>query len=566
MTQQTPNSTNSEPEVFIPSSFMLILAGLGLIVALVVKLTQPEFGVVGWGGLGLAGLALLAWVLLDPAQAKAILTGRTAKYGGTTVVVTVVFIGALVAIYAIVKQQSWRLDLTQLDFFSLNDQNRAVIEGLAIDPNAPDIRILAFYGTAQAGQRDQDSVLFDDYVAASQGKISYEFVDPDKNLIEAQAYDIQRAGQLAVVPLDAAGEPDTENAERVDFVSQEELTNAIIRVAASGDFRAYFLVVQDGLGLTDTGAGGLSTLNDNLTQRLNWTSQEVSFFDLTGPDSAVNLNDPAADGVVLVVVGGSAPLPDNQLKTITDYLDAGGDMVLFASPSNADGSLNLATADNLSEYLWTHYGLLINNDVILDTTQAFSSGLEPVAQDFNQNHFITGILAGVDQPRMVFEVPHTIDIAPTLPDNVTVTELARTSAGSYDKTDMVALANGDFQQTEADATGPFVVLAAAENTATGSRIVVFSSMFAATNQYEDLRALNVFNADIALRSLAWATNFDQFITQVPQVTTQTRPEDTPIFVDQQTSWMINFIVIILLPFGVLGLGILVWWNNRERSF
>lgn len=566
MTQQTPNTTNPEAEAFIPPYFMLILAGLGLVVALVVKLTQPEFGVVGWGGLGLAALALVAWMLLDPAQAKAIFTGRTAKYGGTTIVVTAVFIAALIAIYAIVKQQSWRVDLTQVDNFSLNDQSRAVIEGLAIDPSAPDIRILAFYGTAQAGQRDRDSVLFDDYAAASQGKISYEFTDPDRNLVLAQAYDIQRAGQIAVVPLNAAGELDTENAERVDFFSQEELTNAIVRVAASGDFRAYFLAVEAGLSLTDTGAGGLSTLNTNLTDRLSWQTKEVSLFDLTSPDSETRLGDPAADGEVVVIIGGGSPLPDAQLQALTDYLDNGGDMVLFAAPSNADGTLNLATADNLNTYLWENYGLRIANDVILDTTQAFSSGLEPVSQDFDQAHYITSILAGVDQPRMVFEVPHTIEIAPTLPDNVTISELALTSAGSYVKTDMVALANGAFEKTADDATGPFVVLAAAENSATGSRIVVFSSMFAATNQYADLRSLNVFNADVALRSLAWVTGFDQFITQVPQVTTQARPEDTPIFVDQQTSWMINFVVIILLPFGVLGIGMLVWWNNRERSF
>ena len=35
--------------------------------------------------------------------------------------------------------------------------------------------------------------------------------------------------------------------------------------------------------------------------------------------------------------------------------------------------------------------------------------------------------------------------------------------------------------------------------------------------------------------------------------------------DAQMLRTINFITVILLPFGMLALGVLVWWNNRERG-
>ncbi|HEX2906125.1 MAG TPA: hypothetical protein VHO69_04650, partial [Phototrophicaceae bacterium] len=98
MTNQTPNV--NEQEAFIPPYYMLILALVGFVAAIIVLLTQPTFTVVGWGALGIGALALVAWVLMAPDQAKAILTGRTARYGGTSLVISVVFIAALIAIYA----------------------------------------------------------------------------------------------------------------------------------------------------------------------------------------------------------------------------------------------------------------------------------------------------------------------------------------------------------------------------------------------------------------------------------------------------------------------------------
>ena len=251
MTVESPNPNLNEQEPFIPPYYMLILAGIGLVIAVVVALTQATFGVVGWGGLGLAILSIVVWGFMAPDQVKSILTGRTARYGGTTVLVTALFLLALVAIYSVVKGRAIRKDLTQVDTFSLNDQTRTAIAGLAVEPKVPNIKIFAFYTNAQAGQKDQDTVLFDDYAKTSNNKISYEFVDPDRNPGVAQQYKITSAGQLAVVPLDDKGQPLPDKAQAVSLTNQENLTNAILRVAASGNFHAYFMSVEGGSKLTD---------------------------------------------------------------------------------------------------------------------------------------------------------------------------------------------------------------------------------------------------------------------------------------------------------------------------
>lgn len=570
MTVQTPNPNLDEQEPFIPPYYMLILAAIGLTIAVVSALTQASVSVVGWGGLGLAILSLVVWGFMAPDQVKSILTGRTARYGGTTVLVTALFLLALIAIYSVVKARNIRADLTQVDTFSLNEQTRQAIAGLAVEPKVPNIKIFAFYTAAQASRKDQDTILFDDYAKTSNNKISYEFVDPDRNPGVAQQYKITGNGQLAVVPLDASNQPQVDKAQPVTFSSQENLTNAIMRVAASGNFRAYFMSVEGGLKLTDTADTGLSQLNNQLTNVFNWKTQEVSLIDLTAPNSAVKLNDPTVDGEVLVIPGGAGALPDAQVKFITDYLDKGGKLVIFAAPLNADGKPTLATADNLSTYLYNSFGVRFAKNIVLDEVQAATSQspFYPAAVDFDSTSYITKDFAGTGQRAfMIFQMTDSVDVAPTAPTDVTVMQLVKSGKDAYAKTDPKILSTTDVNQYKAadtDPKGPFVLMASAENTKTGARVVLVGSQYAASNQFASLLSANVLDLELTARSLFWTTKFDDFFSKIPLLQAQQKPQDQPIVMDGQLSRTINFVLVILLPFGVLIIGIIVWWTGRER--
>lgn len=574
-TNPTPNANRTDQEAFVPPYYMLILALLGVLVAVIVAVTQPTFTVVGWGGLGLAVLALLAWVLMAPAQAKAVLTGRTARFGGASVLVTAVFIVALIAIYIFIQGRNIRIDLTERDTFSLNEVTRQAIAGLGADPNVPQVKLLAFYGAVQAGQRDQDTLLFEDYATTSGGKISYEFIDPDRNPAIVEQYKVTRPGQIAVVALKEDGQPDVENAELVNFVSQDQLTNAILRVAAQGDFRAYFLNVDGGLNLTDSGPSGMSLLNNSLTQRYDWKTQQVSLFELTGPQSQIKLDDPAVDGQVIVIPGGDKPLSDGEVQFLADYVNRGGSLVIFAAPgiraaggqdgqpASVDSSQPLALAPNLSEFLYTNFGLRFSNAIVLDPTQALQSPLIPVASDFSRTNYITSSFAS-GRSGLVFELPHPIEIAPELPPNVTVDELVKSTAGAFAKTDLAALlndANASIEAAEEDPKGPFVLAAAAENSQTGARVVLFGSTSIPVNTLA--LGSGLVNLEAAFNSLVWSTRFNDFFSTV-NVQSLPRLQDAPVFAPEQTLRNIWLVTVVLLPFGILAIGLLVWWNNRER--
>ena len=79
MTAQAPNPNLSEQEPFIPPFYMLVLAAIGLVIAIVVAFTQPTFTVVGWGGLGLALVSIIVWGFMAPDQVRSLVTGRTAR-------------------------------------------------------------------------------------------------------------------------------------------------------------------------------------------------------------------------------------------------------------------------------------------------------------------------------------------------------------------------------------------------------------------------------------------------------------------------------------------------------
>lgn len=551
-----PEETSTEQEPFIPPQYLLILSVLGFIVAGIVAFTQPTFTVIGYGGLTFGFLALLAWVLLAPQQAKSVFTGRTARFGGTSLLVTIIVLAMLVGIYTVVRNQEWRLDLTESDAFSLTEESRQAIAGIGADPNVPAVKIIAFSSASQAGQRDQDSVLFDDYVQTSGGKISYEFLDIDRNPQQADLYGVTRAGQIAVVALNEAGEPDTENATIVNFTDQEQLTNAILKAAASGEFQAFFLTVQD------NASADMSVIKDSLRDRFDWTVEDVSLLELTAPESEFQLNDPNVDGQVLILPGGSQPLADQELQVLQDYLAGGGNLIVFAGNNFNEDLSSLATADNLNSYLFENFGLRFNNDIVMDQTLAFQSPLSVIAPTLDSSAFITsnGITSG--QGALIFDASHSIQVAEVPPSNVAAIALSRSGEDSYATTDYQRVLDGNIDEVEGDAQGPFVLAAAAENAQTGAHVVLFGSPSIGADVFTLFQ--NVDNLGVAFNSMVWVTDFNNFFSQITILQEQ-RPQDLPIFADAQTTRNINFITIVLIPFGILLLGVLVWWNNRERQ-
>lgn len=562
MAQNSPDPMKVRAEAaepIIPPGYLLGLAAVGFLVAIFVAATQPTFSVVGIGGLAFGILALVLWVVLAPDRARGVIGGRTARFGGTSLIVTILVLAALVGIYVVVRNLNLRADLTQKSDFSLTTESRDAITTLGADPTLPHVKLTAFYSQSQAGRRDQDTPLFDDYKTTSAGKIDYEFVDPDKEPGLVQQFGVTSNGQIVVAAVKDDGSLDLENAQKVTLSSatgQGDLTNAILKVAAQGEFQAYFLTVTDGDG------DKMTTLKQTMTNRFDWKVDDVSLLQLSSPDGEHKLNDPNIDGEVIVVPGGSKALSDQELSTLEGYLAGGGDLVIFAGTNLNSDHVSLATDPNLSAYLMQNFGFSFNNDIVLDPTQSAQNAASPIVTDFDKTAFVTTNGIPANQAQAVFELTSSITIADTPPQNVTVTPLAHTSSGSYTKTDLAGVMNGNAARADGDASGPFIVMAQAENSQTGARVVLVGSTSLADDTYAIFG--NIDNLSLAFNSLVWTTDFANYVKGIT-VAQQQRPQDQPIFASAGTISNVQFLTLFILPFGVLGIGIFVWWSSREKA-
>jgi hypothetical protein len=132
----------------VPLSLLVGFAVVGLLVAFASLLVSGALGIVGWAALGVGALALVALAVLAPRTVLSAFSGRSFRFGGTSVLVTVVLLGALIAAYVIIANFEVVWDVTGNDEFKFNTQAQEAITALGADPNIQAIELIAFYDSS----------------------------------------------------------------------------------------------------------------------------------------------------------------------------------------------------------------------------------------------------------------------------------------------------------------------------------------------------------------------------------------------------------------------------------
>ena len=162
---------------FLPPRSLLGLALGGALVALV-AFALDTAAVVAWGALGIALLALAGWAITAPQEARAALTGRTLRFGGTSVLVTLLLLAALVALYTLIRQADLSLNLSEGNEFALSAEGRAAIAAIGADPTLPQVHVTTFVSASQAGFRDRLELLMAEYEEVSRGQGAHGICGP----------------------------------------------------------------------------------------------------------------------------------------------------------------------------------------------------------------------------------------------------------------------------------------------------------------------------------------------------------------------------------------------------
>jgi ABC-type uncharacterized transport system involved in gliding motility auxiliary subunit len=510
------------------SNAAFVLGAVLLVAVLVWYVLQRSLEPYGQIALALSIACLAAGILLDAERIRQLLTGQRARHGTNTLLITLAFIGILAVVNFLAYSAPRSIDLTESQEFTLSPESMLTLSRLA-DP----VQIIGFYTPELADGRDRMRALLDQYAINSQGKLSFDFVDPRANPLAADRYGVQRDGSVVVVVGGAH--------EVVAYADEQALTSALVRLLNPDERKVYFVT---GHGERDLQAADEAGYSQVLTA-LEGKNYQVLPLSLTG------LKAVPQDALSLVLAGPTVPLSDEETRLLTQYLDNGGGVVVLADP--AAGIATGQAVDPLGAYLAEASGIRYRDDLVFDlastlplTAIASSYGTHPIT-DRMQNlgtYYPSARSLSLDYAGATVALP---------------VALVETASSSWGETDYQSLAEGgnvSFDEAQ-DTPGPVVLAAAAEDQATGSRVVVIGDSDFASNA----SFFGLGNGDLLVNSVDWASGQEQLIslTPKPAISRFMMPPST------QAIGAVFLVTVVLIPGAIVGAGTYVWWSRRKRS-
>lgn len=480
--------------------------------------------------------------------------GRRSKYGTNAIVYTIMTVAVVVIVNYLATQHPVRWDLTEQGVFSLAPQSRQVLENLDVDVVAR-----AFYREGEEGTgRD----LLDGFGAESD-RFEYEFIDPDKRPELAEQYEIT---QYNTVHLTAG-----DQSAKLTELSEQEITNTLIRLSSEGRKLAYYVVGH--------GEPALDDPTGELAYGQAKAAMENEGYDVS-PLVLGSVPDVPGDAALLILAGPQRALLEREIVTLDRYLQRGGHALLMIDPQQGS---------ELSGLL-DERGIAIGNNIVVEEfVQLFAGatlGLEPIVDNYGTHEITAGF-----SERTIFRMARSVTPHQDLPEGLQVTELVRTSAKSWAETNLERLFDsGEVEQNDADTVGPVALAVAAtidrsalqwtaplsasavsdeaapaadesvpgsEETPAGleGRLVVFGDSVWLSNRYIN----NYFNQDLFLNTIGWLAGEEELISIRPR---QTRASQ--VMLTSNESQVVFYVTVLLLPELILFCGMLVWLRRRYR--
>ena len=350
---------------------------------------------------------------------------RTLTYGSNTVISTLLFVGILTVIALIAERHPWRLDLTENKSFTLSEQTLNILASIK-EP----IEVTAFYATASPEWNDANDLL--ETYRYHNDKISYQFVDPDRNPEKAEQYEVRSYGTLV---LNGYGKRQT-----IQSASEESLTNAIARLTRKKQKKVFFLMGHGEHSLEGFDKDGYSSVKSAL-QKENYAVEELNL---------LQHDQVPEDTALLVIAGPQKPLFDEEQAALKSYLNRGGKIMVLLEPY-ADGGLQ--------EFLES-YGIILSEDIVIDKLSKVFGGsyLLPVVTEYGFHKITKDFSLATFYPEARSVRPME---AP--PAGIHLDVLASTSANAWAETDFAMLQQGQASFDEKkDRPGPVPLVVIAE--------------------------------------------------------------------------------------------------------
>lgn len=457
-----------------------------------------------------------------------------------------------------------RWDWTSSRLYTISEKTSNVLGQLDRD-----VEIVAFLSPAEQ-LYGPISELLTGYEEASD-RLSVRYVDPEKNLLEAQSLvDRYEIAQLNVLIFDAGDDRRVvDTAELADFDysgmqsgagvrmtafrGEEIFTSTLLELMEDRKPKILFTSGHGELSLDDFSGSGLSMARD-LMGKDNFELEEwISLGEITVPEGTD----------LIVIAGPKSDFIEPELELLAGYLDSGGRLLVLIDPIlSANGGF---TQTGL-EPLMLDYGVELADDVVVDPANPLPFfGAETIFVNIYGDHVITRAL---DQAQLPVIVPLGRSVRTASPgvEGLAVTELMLTSVDGWGETDLENL--DQVANDDADIPGPVSLAAAVQamgedqddplneqrDASLDLRLVVVGdSDFASNSQMQQ-----VPNATFLANILNWLVDRETLVGIPPK-----EPEQIRLSLTRSQLSRIFWLVLVVLPGLALASGVAVYFRRRR---
>ena len=519
---------------------VLSYVGMALVFgALAVRILRPEWDqyaiYASWTGLVL----VLLYTAGQWREIVAFFQRRNARYGALASASVLIVLGILIAVNYLSTRQNKRWDLTENRQYSLSDQTTRLLQGL----EAP-VRFLVF---DQAGNLESFRPRLDEFAYQS-SQVSVEYIDADRRPVQAKEYEIQTYGTIVVEYMGRR--------ERVTMNSEQDITNALIKVLNPAEKRVYFLSGHGEKDPNDSNERtGYSSIVDGL-RRDNYEWEKLVLAQTNSiPDNAT----------VLVLAGPTTDLLEAEAELLRQYLAANGKLLVMLDPPDLKQPRPLPRLMGLLR----EWGVNVTDSVVVDVSGLTNVATVPVAAPPYPNHVIT------DRFNLITMFPMARAITPAegAPAERTAQPIVQTTPRAWAEVNLASLENPDGLQPDAaqgDITGPVSLAVAVatpgkaetpapeakegeEQASPETRVAVFGDSDFVANAYLGIEG----NGDLFMNTVNWLAQQESLIAIRPREASDRRLTMTANHITAMF-WL----SVVLIPAAVIGAGILTWWRRR----
>jgi len=478
--------------------------------------------------LALGVILCAAYIVLEFNKIKTFLSKRSTIYGSNAIISIVVVLAILVMVNWIFDKKTIRLDLTAGGQFSLSDQTVQILENLK-----KDVKLTCFFKTTDQARVED---LLSEYSFRS-GKIEFEFVDPDKKPAIAKNYGIT---QYNTTILECG-----EKTERITDLTENTLTNVLIKVTREGQKTIYF---TDGHGEKDIESVERAGYNqikvkiesENYLVKKLFIAQEETF---------------PGDCAVLIVNGPTVPFFPGELDSIKAYLNNGGKVLWLLDPESP-----------VDKDFFTEWGVEITDKVVVDASgmgQFFGlSAAAPLANKYAE-HIITKDFRNV---ATFYPLARPIVPIESPGEGITVTKLCETSQRSWGESNMPQGTSNqrvEFNE-ENDLRGPIAISVVVtrvleraylpDQKDKNAQMVIFGDSDFGSNLYHG----NAGNGDLFLNTINWLAEEEDLISIRLK-----DPEDRRVSLSGRQTKYVFWFVLVVMPLMVIGSGVSIYVKRRK---